>query len=161
MRPDISEQLDGIRRVLTQVIAPHVTDPYAASVLNGLLGALGGLAAGWALVPPFLRWDADGTAAVLRAARPYLDDGLAAEVDDVLGVAPGDVGDVGDVLALELHHRRLRALLERAVPVIVEQPPIRSLLVGHLRARIERFPLSMVPPTRNPQTGGISADAAR
>jgi hypothetical protein len=158
MRPDISEQLDGIRRVLTQVIAPHVTDPYATSVLNGLLGALGGLAAGWALVPPFLRWDADGTAAVLRAARPYLDDGLAAEVDDVLGQA---TGDVGDVLALELHHRRLRALLERAVPVIVEQPPIRSLLVGHLRARIERFPLSMVPPTRNPQTGGISADAAR
>ena len=158
MRPDISEQLDGIRRVLTQVIAPHVTDPYEASVLNGLLGALGGLAAGWASVPPFLRWDADGTAAVLRAARPYLDDGLAAEVDDALGQAPGDVGDV---LALELHHRRLRALLERAVPDIVEQPTISSLLVGHLRGRIERFPLSMVPPTRNPQTGGISADAAR
>jgi hypothetical protein len=158
VRPDISEQLDGIRRVLSQVIAPHVTDPYATSVLDGLLGALGSVAAGWAFVPPFLRWDADGTAAVLTAARPYLDDGLAAELDDVLGQAPG--ADC-DVLVLELHHRRLRALLERAVPVIVEQPTIRSLLVGHLRARIERFPLSMVPPIRNPQTGGISADAAR
>ena len=158
MRPDISEQLDGIRRVLTQVIAPQVTDPYATSVLNGLVGALGSLAAGWALVPPFLRWDADGTAAVLMAARPYLDDGLAAELDDVLDQVPG--ADC-DVLVLELHHRRLRALLERAVPDIVEQPTISSLLVGHLRGRIERFPLSMVPPPRNPQIGGISADAAR
>jgi hypothetical protein len=158
VRPDISEQLDGIRRVLTQVIAPQVTDPYATSVLNGLVGALGSLAAGWALVPPFLRWDADGTAAVLMAARPYLDDGLAADLDDVLDQVPG--ADC-DVLVLELHHRRLRALLERAVPDIVEQPTISSLLVGHLRGRIERFPLSMVPPPRNPQIGGISADAAR
>jgi hypothetical protein len=158
VRPDISEQLDGIRRVLTQVIAPHVTDPYAASILNGLLGALGGLAAGWALVPPFLRWDADGTAAVLTAARPYLGDGLAAELDGVLDQA---LGADCDVMALELYHRRVRALLERAVPAIVEQPTINSLLVGHLRARIERFPLAMAPPTANPQTGGISADAAR
>jgi hypothetical protein len=158
MRPNVSEQLDGIRRVLTQVIAPHVTDPYAASVLNGLLGALGSLAAGWSFVPQFLRWDTDGTATVLTAARPYLDEGLTAELDEVLEHAPD--GDC-DVLVLELHHRRLRALLERAVPAIIEQPIIRSLLVGHLRARIQRFPLSMAPPTRNPKTGGISADAAR
>jgi hypothetical protein len=158
MRPNVSEQLDGIRRVLTQVIVPHVTDPYAASVLNGLLAALGSLAAGWSIVPQFLRWDAEGTATVLTAARPYLDAGLTAELDEVLDRAPG--ADC-DVLVLELHHRCLRGLLERAVPAIIEQPSIRSLLVGHLRARIERFPLSMAPPVRNPQTGGISADAAR
>jgi len=158
VRPNVSEQLDGIRRVLTQVIAPHVTDPYAASILTGLVGALGSLAAGWSSVPQFLRWDADGSAAVLTGARPYLDEGLTAELDEVLDHAPD--GDC-DVLVLELHHRRLRALLERAVPVLLEQPTTRSHLVGHLRARIERFPLSMVPPTRNPQTGGISADAAR
>jgi hypothetical protein len=158
MRPNVSEQLDGIRHILTQVIGPHVTDPYAASVLNGLLGALGSLAAGWSFVPQFLLWDANGTATVLAAARPYLDEGLTGELDEVLDHAPG--GDC-DVLVLELHNRRLRALLERAVPAIIEQPTIRSLLVGHLRARIERFPLSMVPPTRNPRTGGISADAAR
>jgi len=158
MRPNVSEQLDGIRRVLTQVIAPHVTDPYAASILNGILGALGSLAAGWSNVAQFLRWDADGTATVLTTARPYLDEGLTAELDEVLDHVPE--ADC-DVLVLEEHHRRLRALLERAVPAIVEQPTISSLLVGHLRARIERFPFSMVPPTRNPQTGGISADVAR
>jgi hypothetical protein len=158
VRPNVSEQLDGIRHVLTQVIAPHVTDPYAASVLNGLLGALGSVAAGWSSVPQFLRWDADATAAILTAARPYLDEGLTAEFDDVLDHAPE--GDC-DVLVLEVHQRRLRALLERAVPAVVEEPTIRPLLVGHLRARIDRFPFSMVPQTRNPQTGGIRADAAR
>jgi hypothetical protein len=127
-------------------------------VLDGLLGALGNLAAGWSIVPQFLRWDADGTATVLTAARPFLDEGLTAELDEVLDHAP----DANcDVLVLELHHRSLRALLERAVPAIIDQPTIRPLLVGHLRARIERFPLSMVSPTRNLQTGGISADAAR
>ena len=158
VRPDVSEQLDGIRRILGQVIAPHVTDPYAASILRGLLDALGGLAAGWSLVPSFLRWDTDETAGVLNVARPYLDEAMIADLDEVLAHAPDDDTDV---LALETHHRSLRGLLERAVPAIVEQPDVRSLLIDHFRARIARFPLAMVPPTRNPQTGGISADAAR
>ena len=89
VRPDVSEQLDGIRRILAQVIAPHVTDPYAASILRGLLDALGGLATGWSHVPLFLRWDTDGTAAVLNAARPYLDEGMIAELNDVAGPCSG------------------------------------------------------------------------
>ncbi len=158
VRPDVSEQLDGIRRILEQVIAPHVADPYAASILRGLLDALGGLATGWSQVPLFLRWDTDGTAAVLNVARPYLDEGMIGELNDVLDHAPDDDTDV---LGLETHHRSLRGLLERAVPAMVEQPDIRSVLIDHFRARIARFPLSMAPPTRSPQTGGISADAAR
>ena len=158
VRPDVSEQLEGIRRILAQVIAPHVTDPYAASILRGLLDALGGLATGWSHVPLFLRWDIDGTAAVLNTARPYLDEGMIAELNDVLDHAPDDDTDV---LGLESHQRSLRGLLERAVPAIVDHPDIRPLLIDHFRARIARFPLSMVPPTRSPQTGGISADAAR
>jgi hypothetical protein len=158
VRPNVSEQLDGIRHVLTEVIAPHVTDPYAANILGGLLGALGSLAAGWSFVPQFLLWDAAGTAAVLTAARPYLDEGLTGELDEALGYTlDGDI----DLQALESHHRRVRALLERAVPAIVDQPAVRSLLLGHLRDRIARFPLSTVPPIRNPQTGGNRADAAR
>ncbi len=158
MRPSVSEQIDGIRHVLAEVIAPFVIDPYAASILNGLLDALGSLAAGWTHVPQFFRWDADGTAAVLTAARPYLDESLTVELDETMRQAPDDVSDV---LALEIHQRRLRGLLERAVPAMVEQPVLRSLLVGHFRDRIARFPLSMIPPSRNPQTGGDSADAAR
>src|SRR3984957_11571828 len=93
VRPDVSEQLDGIRRILGQVIAPHVTDPYAASILRGLLDALGGLAAGWSLVPSFLRWDPDETAGVLNVARPFLDEAMIADLDEVLAHAPDDDTD--------------------------------------------------------------------
>jgi hypothetical protein len=157
VRPSVSEQIDGIRHVLAEVIVPQVVDPYAANILDGLLGALGKLAAGWAYVPQFLRWDADGTAAVLTAGRPYLDEGLTIELDEAICHVPAD----DDVLALEIHQRRLRDLLERATPALVEQPVLRSLLVGHFRDRIARFPLSMSPPSRNPQIGDVSADAAR
>ena len=157
MRPSVSEQIDGIRHVLAEVIAPHVVDPYAANILDGLLGALGNLAAGWASVPHFLRWDADGTAAVLTAARPYLDEDVTVDLDEATRHVPAD----DDVLALEIHQRRLRGLLERAMPALVEQPVLRSLLVGHFRDRIARFPFSMSPPPRNPPIGGVRADAAR
>lgn len=158
MRPSVSEQIDGIRHVLAEVIAPLVIDPYAATILNGLLDALGSLSAGWADVPQFFRWDADRTAAVLTAARPYLDQSLTVEFDQAMRQVPEDASDV---LALDIHQRRLRGLLERAVPAMIDQPALRSLLVDHFRDRIARFPLSMIPPSRNPQTGGNSADAAR
>ena len=92
------------------------------------------------------------------AARPYLDESLTLELDQAMRQVPEDVSDV---LALDIHQRRLRGLLERAVPAMIDQPALRSLLVGHFRDRIARFPLSMIPPSRNPQTGGDSADAAR
>ena len=158
MRPNVSEQIDGIRHVLAEVIAPLVNDPYAATILNGLLDALGSLSAGWADVPQFFRWDADSTAAVLTAARPYLDQSLTVEFDQAMRQVPEDASDV---LALDIHQRHLRGLLERAVPAMIDQPALRSLLVGHFRDRIARFPLSMIPPSRNSQTGGNSADAAR
>jgi len=120
--------------------------------------ALGSLAAGWAQVPQFLRWDADGTVAVITTARAFLDEGMTVEFNVLLDDAPDDDGDV---LALETYHRRLRSLLERAVPAIVEDPDSRALLVAHFRARIKRFPLSTPPPIRTPPIGGTSADAAR
>ena len=36
MRPTVSEQLDAIRRALADVVAPEVTDAYAADVLAGV-----------------------------------------------------------------------------------------------------------------------------
>jgi hypothetical protein len=158
VRPTVSEQLNGIRRVLGQAVAPHISDPYALNILDGLLAALGSLAAGWAQVPQFLRWDADGTVAVLTAARAILDEGMTVELSVLVDDAPDNDGDV---LALETHHRRLRKLLEQAVPAIVEDPGSRALLVAHLRARIKRFPLPTPPPIRTPLTGGSSVDAAR
>ena len=55
MRPTVSEQLDAIRRALVDVVAPEVTDAYAADVLAGVLATLETLADTWADVPSFLR----------------------------------------------------------------------------------------------------------
>jgi hypothetical protein len=158
MRPSVTEQLLGIRSVLGEVVAPQLTDPYATGILEGLMSALDGLADGWHQVPSFLHWDAQQTAAVLTAAAPYLDRESAEELHSALDDAPGS--DL-DVAALQEHHRRLRALLEQAVPRLVGQPDIRPLLIDHLRARVGQYPIRTIPAARPTPTGGTHADAAR
>ena len=40
MRPTVEEQLLGTCRILEQVVSPCVADPYARTILNGLIGNL-------------------------------------------------------------------------------------------------------------------------
>ena len=61
MRPTITEQLDGLRRILEEVVAPEVKDPYPADILAGVCATLETLAVGWSEVPAFLRWDAEAS----------------------------------------------------------------------------------------------------
>ncbi len=70
MRPDVDEQLSGIARILERVVAPAVTDAYAADVLTGVTAVLDGIANGWADVAGFLAWDARETLALDRRALP-------------------------------------------------------------------------------------------
>jgi hypothetical protein len=158
MRPTVSEQLLGIRHVLGEVIAPQVTDSYATGILDGLMSALESLADGWHQVPRFLRWDAEQSAAVLTAAAAHLDAELVAELRSALADAPES--DL-DLIALQQHHRRLRALLEQAVPAIVGQPDTRALLVDHLRSRVGKYPITTRTPPPGAPTGGTHAHAAR
>ena len=120
MRPSSLSNWMGSSHVLADVVAPHVADAYAASILDGLLASLGALAAGWRQVPQYLRWDAEQTAVVLTAAAPGLDAGTDRRTSTWPWTDAPD--DELDVARLESHHRRLRGLLERAVPAIVEQP---------------------------------------
>ena len=156
--PSVTEQLLGIRHILGEAIAPNVADPYASAILEGLRAALEGLADGWRNVPQFLRWDAEHSAAVLTGALPHLDPECADELRAALADTPDD--DL-DMVALEAHHRRVRALLERAVPAIVAHPQARALLVDHLRARVGRFPIATAPPAAPSPIGGPRAHPAR
>ena len=61
MHPTITEQLDGLRRILAEAVAPEVTAPYPAEILGGVIGALSALQASLHTVPPFLRWDIETT----------------------------------------------------------------------------------------------------
>ena len=140
MRPSVSEQLDGIRAVLAEIISPQITDAYPADVLAGALATLDMLAASWSSVPAFLRWDSDASAAVLA---------LVGEA------TPPPPEDVLDLDALIAHQRAVRGALESAMPVILDDEGARAAVVLLFRERAARFPMTVRP------TGGHGAHAAR
>lgn len=143
MRPTVSEQLEGIRQVLADVVAPEITDPYPAAVLAGALATLDILAVGWAEVPAFLLWDADATAAVLALV------GVRA------AAMPRDVLDALDLSALQAHHRDVRGVLEQSMPAVLADDTARSAVVQLFRDRAARFPIRARPP------GGTGAHPPR
>lgn len=126
MRPTPTEQLAGIARILADAVAPAVTDPYAARALGGAVVALRLLAEGGQDLGPFLRWDAEQTAVVLRLA------GVAVEP-----VPPGPLADD----ELEAHHHRLREALEQALPSVASDEAAHEALVRLFRERAARWPL--------------------
>ena len=140
MRPTVSEQLAGLRRALADVVAPEVTDAYAADILAGAVAVLGLLADAWTEVPRFLRWDCEATTEVLRLAG----------VD-----APPMPDDPLDFDALHAHDRDLRALLVMAMPTVRERDDVRDAVVRLFRDRAERYPLG------GRLGGEPAADAAR
>jgi hypothetical protein len=158
VRPSVSEQLEGIRHILAKTIAPEVTDPYSAGILEGLIASLDSLANGWKHVPEFLRWDAHETARILGVATPHLDEASAGGLRAAMAEAPPN--DDLDVGALEVHHRHIREVLEQAVPAIVARPELRSLLVTHLKTRSQRFPVPTFPVVRSAMNGGSGAHSA-
>jgi hypothetical protein len=137
VRPTVGEQLAGVARILADVIAPAVHDPYPADVLGGLIATVDALADAWTEVPAFLAWDAGRTIAVLSA----LGDRLDAETRQALG-ALGDGGarDPLDIRALEDRHRALQALLADAVAAGLPADDA-ARVAAHLRERAERYPV--------------------
>jgi hypothetical protein len=136
MRPTVGEQLEGLRRILDDVVAPAVDGPYPADVLAGVVAALDALATGWADVSGFLAWDVAETMMLLRAAAE--DDGTVAEAVRDLELATPD--DLLDVRAWEVHQARVRGVLAELAPSLAEGP-LAPRLAAHLRARADRFPI--------------------
>jgi hypothetical protein len=127
MRPDVSEQLRGIRRILTEAVAPQVDDEYAADVLAGILTTIDLLADAWSEVPGFLRWDIEATRQVLVSG------GLS---------VPAGPDDLFDLSSLEAHHRDVRRALEAAVPMIVDDDRVAAKMVQLFRDRADRYPFA-------------------
>ncbi|MDB5397144.1 MAG: hypothetical protein JWM91_4650 [Rhodospirillales bacterium] len=142
MRPTVAEQLEGLSRILSEIVAPEVTSAYPAEILRGAIGALNALGASWVKVPAFLAWDIDATADVLRTAVSLLADPLADEVRNALS----HPADPTDWVALEDRQQQLRGLLVRAMPAILVEPvggEAYRLMTALFRERSERFPFQM------------------
>ena len=69
MKPTVEEQLQGTCRILESVVAPCVADPYARTILDGLIANLRMVTGALPAVPGFLRHDNQATLRLLAALR--------------------------------------------------------------------------------------------
>ncbi len=137
MRPTLSEQLRGLRRILDQVVAPAVEGDYERSTLEGVIRSLEMLEQRVDDVGPFLTWDNLETASLLRSIVPRL--ALSEQID-----SPCTVG-AGDIVALDAENERLRGVLAAVLPVLVSDPSMADLyakVIAHLRVRLSRYPFT-------------------
>jgi hypothetical protein len=148
MRPSVTEQLQGLRRILDDVIAPELTGSYPRDILSGVCATLESIAEGWQQVPAFLDWDIRASSAVLAHAAKA---GCGADDVEALDADPYDLA------ALENRHRATRAALERVVPAIAADEKLgalRTQLAELFRERAQRYPLKVAwrPPVgQSPQ----------
>lgn len=150
MRPGVTDQLAGIRRILDETIGPELRPGYPSQMLRGVVKNLAMLEQAWPRVLPFLVWDADATAALLREATPYLDGDLAERVSDAVTGQP----DPLSFDAVDAHHAELRALLADAIPQLTQRDDaaaVTARIKDHLVERMGRYPfrMALAAPTRD------------
>ncbi|WP_420618471.1 hypothetical protein [Candidatus Poriferisocius sp.] len=114
MRPTLSEQIEGARRVLVELAAPEVSDPYVQEQITFAAAALERVGTRWPEVLPDLVTD-------IRA------------LEGVLGIEPAELAEavpgVVHLAAAEEYHRDLRArLTEEIMSGSVPSPAVRAYL---------------------------------
>ena len=142
MRPTVEEQLHGTCRILEDVVAPCVADPFARTILAGLVANLRMLTGALPAVPGFLRHDNLATLRLLSNLRSVLAPELAARIDQATA-APEP--DVADGQALDEHNRHLRELLAAAICSEGLAPDMHRAIVQHMTERASRVPMRYVP----------------
>jgi hypothetical protein len=147
MKPSVEEQLQGTCRVLTEVVAPHVAEPFARSILDGLIANLQMLTGAIPAVAGFLRDDNRETADLLQTLRGAVPDDLAASLDAILRQPEPDPADTA---ALDARNLALRALLAGAVGQDALSPDHHRAIVRHMSARAARMPMRYVPTAPGP-----------
>ncbi len=149
MRPTVEEQLQGTCRVLEDVVAPCVADPFARTILDGLIANLRMLTGALPAVAGFLRHDNLVTLRLLSNLRSALAPDLAARIDRALAEPEPDVVDGA---ALEERNRRLRELLAAAACSEGLPPDMHRAIVQHMTERASRVPMRYVPTAPAPAT---------
>jgi hypothetical protein len=138
----VEEQLQGTCRILESVVAPCVADPYARTILDGLVANLRMLTVALPAVARFLRDDNEATLRLLSALRGELPPALAARITQAMAVREPDVADEA---AQEERNRLLRELLAAAVCTAGLTREIRGVIVKHMTDRASRVPMRYVP----------------
>jgi hypothetical protein len=142
MRPTVEEQLQGISRILENVVAPCVNDAYARTLLAGLIANLRMLSGAVAAVPGFLASDNRATAALLAKLQTVVAPDLAARI--TLALAKPEP-DATDAAALDQRNCELRELLSQALCGTGLTPGMRAAALKHMSERASRAPMRYVP----------------
>jgi hypothetical protein len=135
MRPTVSEQLDGVCRILETVIAPEIHTEHTRETLRSLISNLRMLNRAWDSLLPFLRWDNAETIALLLAARNDVDEARCARIDATLAAAPSDLSES----ALNAFNALLRERLSECLDIA----QLEQRILAHLAERAARYPLRL------------------
>ena len=144
MKPTVEEQLLGTCRILEKLVSPCVTDPYARTILEGLIGNLRMLTSALPAVPGFLRSDNLATAALLGQLQAGVAPALAASI--ALAMAQTEP-DAADMTALDQRNGELRELLSQALCDTGLTPAMRAAALVHMSARASAAPMRYVSTT--------------
>ena len=137
MRPNLTEQLNGVCRILEESIAPELGESHTGETLRNLVANVRMLARAWPRLLPFLLWDNAHTTTLLTAARAGVDDALRARIDGTFVAAPTEATDWE---AVERHNDALRECLSACI-VAGLAPAVDARVRAHLRERAKRYPL--------------------
>jgi hypothetical protein len=142
VRPGMTDQLTGIRRILHDIIAPELREGYPSQVLRGVVKNLSMLEGAWTRIVPFLEWDNAATADLLRDARPHLGAVLTGHVDRM---SKDGITD-GSPEALERRNDELRSLLADVIRELADEDQageVRESIKRHFVERSLRYPFRM------------------
>ena len=141
MRPTVEEQLVGTCRILEKLVSPCVADPYARTILDGLISNLRMLTGALPAVPGFLHNDNRATAALLGQLQAEVAPELAESITIALGRPEPDTANMA---ALDLRNCELRELLSQALCDAALTPALRAAALAHMSARAASAPMRYV-----------------
>lgn len=147
MKPTVEEQLQGTCRILQTVVAPCVLDPFARTILDGLVANLRMLTEALPAVTGFLRDDNQATVRLLATLHDSVPGDLAARLTQALSESEPDAADSA---ALDERNRRLRELLAQAVCSERLSPDQHRAIVQHMTERASRVPMRYVATAPSP-----------
>ena len=152
MRPTVEEQLLGTCTILEKVVSPCVADPYARTILEGLVANLRMLTGALPAVAGFLLDDNQATAGLLVQLQAAASPELAASIAQALARPEPDAADRA---ALDQRNHELRELLSPALGSAALTPAMRAAALAHMTARAARAAgagRTMTAPQYNPVT---------
>ena len=147
MKPTVEEQLQGTCRILQTVVAPCVSDPFARTILDGLVANLRMLTEALPAVTGFLRYDNQATVRLLATLHDSVPGDVAARLTQALSESEPDATDAA---ALDERNRRLRELLAEAVCSERLSPDQHRAIVQHMTERASRVPMRYVQTAPSP-----------